>query len=133
MGNTVGCGLVVDIDTESPVLSNATNGKTDGRGGLGGPAVLSTALGNVRRLRQLLDSEIDIIGCGGVDSGEAAFKHLLCGASAVMVASALLTIGPKIFDTIHTELSQIMTDKGYQTIDDFRGKLKDGWTPTPSQ
>jgi len=126
--NTVGCGLVVDVDTEAPLLWNATDGKASGYGGLGGPAVHSTALGNVRRLRQLLTPQIDLIGCGGVDSGKAAFSHLLCGASAVMVASALLTHGVGIFEKIETELLEIMEEKGYKSIDDFRGKLKDGWT-----
>ena len=43
------------------------------------------ALGNVRRLRALLRPSIAVIGCGGVDSGEAALpleaedvRALLC-------------------------------------------------------
>jgi len=122
--NTVGCGLVVDIESEAPVLADASGASY---GGLGGPAVHSTALGNVRRLRQLLEKDIDIIGCGGVDSGKAAFSHLLCGAKAVMVASALLTHGVDIFDKIESELGEIMIKKNYTSIEDFQGKLKDGW------
>ena len=127
--NTVGCGLVIDVDTEAPVLWDATSGKSNGYGGLGGPAVRSTALGNVRRLRQLLTPDIDVVGCGGVDSGKAAFAHLLCGANAVMVASALLTQGVPVFEKIESELRDIMMEKGYTSIDEFRGKLKDGWSP----
>jgi dihydroorotate dehydrogenase (fumarate) len=120
--NTVGCGLVVDVETEAPVLASADASY----GGLGGPAVHATALGNVRRLRQLLRPELDVVGCGGVDSGEAAFRHLLCGAQAVMVASALLTHGVGVLEKIETELVEIMTRKGYACIEDFQGKLKDG-------
>jgi dihydroorotate dehydrogenase (fumarate) len=122
--NTVGCGLVVDVETEAPVLASADASY----GGLGGPAVHATALGNVRRLRQMLRPELDVVGCGGVDSGEAAFRHLLCGAQAVMVASALLTHGVGVLEKIETELVEIMTRKGYTCIEDFRGKLKDGST-----
>jgi dihydroorotate dehydrogenase (fumarate) len=125
--NTIGCGLVVDVETEAPMLAPAGC-----YGGLGGPAVHATALGNVRRLRQLLRPELDIVGCGGVDSGEAAFRHLLCGAQAVMVASALLTQGVGVLEKIEAELVEIMTRKGYKCIKDFQGKLKDGTTANVS-
>lgn len=123
--NTVGCGLVVDTGTEAPILGDATSGNAS-FGGLGGPAVHATALGNVRRMRQLLRPEIDVVGCGGVNSGAAAFSHLLCGAQAVMVASALLIEGVDVFAKIELELQDIMKRKGYKSIEDFRGKLKDG-------
>jgi dihydroorotate dehydrogenase (fumarate) len=69
---------------------------------------------------------LDVVGCGGVDSGEAAFRHLLCG-TAVMVASALLTQGVGVLEKIETELVEIMTAK-VTCIEDFQGKLKDGTT-----
>ena len=89
----------------------------------GGPAVQAIALGNVRKLRQKLRPSLAIVGCGGVDSGEAAFKHLLCGADAVMVASALLHEGESIFARIEAELLEIMASKGYSSIDQFRSKV----------
>jgi dihydroorotate dehydrogenase (fumarate) len=122
--NTVGCGLMVDIETEAPILASAAPGAS--YGGLGGPAVHATALGNVRRLRQVLRPELDVVGCGGVNSGAAAFRHLLCGAQAVMVASSLLTEGVGVFERIESELVEIMQRKGYSSIGDFQGKLKEG-------
>jgi len=119
--NTVGNGMVIDVESEAPVLPSS------GFGGLAGPAVLHIALGNVRKLRQKLSPSIAVIGCGGVDSGAAAFKHLLCGAEGVMVASALLHEGPAVFARVESELLAIMAAKGYSTIADFQGKLRDGW------
>jgi len=118
--NTVGNGLLIDLDSEAPVLAPGSYG------GLGGPAVQAIALGNVRKLRSKLRPSIAVIGCGGVNSGEAAFKHLLCGAEAVMVASALLNEGPDVFARIEGELKAIMEAKGYAKISDFQGKLRDG-------
>ena len=118
--NTVGNGLMIDVDTEAPLLAPGSYG------GLAGPAVLAIALGNVRKLRQKLSPSVAVVGCGGVDSGEAAFKHLLCGAEGVMVASALLHEGPAVFGRIESELKAIMSAKGYTSIDEFRGKLRDG-------
>jgi len=116
--NTVGNGLWVDIESESAVLPG------DGYGGLGGAAVHATALANVRQLRTRLDSSIDIIGVGGVSTGEDAFRHMLCGASAVGMASAVLTEGPGIVDRVEAELKSIMESKGYSCLDDFKAKLK---------
>jgi len=119
--NTVGCGLVIDTETEAPVLAEAAASF----GGLGGPAIHAIALANVRKLRVLLDDAIDVVAVGGVNSGKAAFSHLLCGASAVMVASALLTEGLGVMERIERELLAIMATKGYNSISDFQGKLND--------
>ena len=123
--NTIGCGLAVDIDTEAPALAEAMGASY---GGLGGPAVHNLALGNVRRLRQLLRADIDIIGVGGVNSGAAVFSFLLCGASAVMMASTLLTEGVDCFARIEQELLDILSSKGYTSLNQVIGKLKDGDT-----
>ena len=42
-----------------------------------------------------------------------------------MVASALLTEGEGVFARIQGELLAIMKAKGYATIADFQGKLRD--------
>lgn len=116
--NTLGNGLYIDIESESPVLPAVY-------GGLGGPAVHATALANVRKLRKLLRPETDIIAAGGADSGEAAFRFLLCGASAVCMASSVLTQDISVFEKIEAELISIMKRKGYQSIAEFKGNLKD--------
>jgi dihydroorotate dehydrogenase (fumarate) len=69
-------------------------------------------------------NEIDIIGCGGVTDGSDVFEHILCGASAVQVGTQLTKDGVKIFDRLELELKNIMINKGYTKISDFKGKLK---------
>ena len=80
--NTIGNALSVDPIAETPYISS--NG---GLAGLSGPAVKFTALANVKQMRQQLKSEIDVVGVGGVNSGEDVFLFLLCGASAVQVGT----------------------------------------------
>ena len=82
-----------------------------------------TALANVHAFYQRLKPEIQIIGTGGVKSGRDAFEHILCGASMVQVGTALQKEGVAIFDRITKELKEIMEEKGYETLEDFRGKL----------
>jgi dihydroorotate dehydrogenase (fumarate) len=49
---------------------------------------------------------------------------ILCGAHAVLVGTCHWKEGPKCFDRICAELRELMARKGYNSIEDFRGKLK---------
>ena len=117
--NSVGNGLYIDTDSESVVIK-----PKDGFGGIGGAYVKPTALANVRAFYTRLDSQIAVIGCGGVENGRDVFEHLLCGAQMVQIGTQLAKEGPQIFDRVLSELQTIMKEKGYNSIDDFRGKLK---------
>ena len=54
-----------------------------------------------------------------------AFEMILCGAAAVQVGTCHWTEGPKCFNRINNELTEIMKRKGYNSIDEFKGKLKE--------
>ncbi|MFN6871320.1 dihydroorotate oxidase [Enterococcus hirae] len=117
--NSIGNGLYIDTQKEAVVIK-----PKEGFGGLGGEYVKPTALANVRAFYTRLKPEIKIIGTGGIRNGQDAFEHLLCGATMLQIGTELHKEGPKIFDRITKELEQIVTEKGYRTIDEFRGKLK---------
>ncbi len=117
--NSIGNGLVINPETEKPVIK-----PKGGFGGIGGASIKYTALANVRKFYELLDDKIKIIGVGGVFSGTDAFEFILAGASAVQIGTAYMQEGPKVFARIQNELSEYMGKKGYKNIEDFRGKLK---------
>lgn len=123
--NTIGNGLIVDYERECAAIS-----PKGGFGGLGGGFIKPVALANVRMLSTLLSdsdhnrADIDIIGVGGVCSGQDAFELILCGASAVQVGTCHWTEGSSCFARIADELQEIMTKKGYSSINEFKGKLK---------
>ncbi|MBS4459466.1 dihydroorotate oxidase [Lactococcus petauri] len=117
--NSVGNALYIDTDEEAVVIK-----PKNGFGGLGGQYIKPTALANVRAFYTRLKPEIKIIGTGGIETGQDAFEHLLCGASMLQIGTALHKEGSEIFPRIIRELQEIMDKKGYQTIDEFRGKLK---------
>eukprot|EP00959_Pyramimonas_sp_CCMP1952_P279910 5852224-Pyramimonas_sp.AAC.2 len=96
-----------------------------GFGGLGGAYVKPVALANVRQFSQLLRDDIDVVGVGGVTSGTDAFELILCGAKAVQVGTKHWSEGASCFTRIANELQAIMESKGYTSIEDFRGKLKE--------
>ncbi|MGT2910229.1 dihydroorotate oxidase [Streptococcus cameli] len=115
--NSIGNGLYIEDETVAIKPKN-------GFGGLGGEYIKPTALANVHAFYQRLKPEIQIIGTGGVLTGRDAFEHILCGASMVQVGTTLQKEGLAAFDRITQELQAIMAEKGYETIDDFRGKLQ---------
>ena len=117
--NSLGNGLWVNSNTESVVIK-----PKGGFGGVGGLFIKATALANVRMFSKLLP-ETDIVGCGGVETGEDAFQLILCGASLVQVGTCLWEEGPSAFGRISEELKTIMQQKGYQSIADFKGQLKE--------
>ena len=41
----------------------------------------------------------------------------------VQIGTALQKEGPEIFQRVSRELKGIMADKGYQSLEDFRGQL----------
>lgn len=115
--NSVGNALF--IEDERVVLK-----PKNGFGGIGGAYVKPTALANVRMFYNLLKKEINIIGCGGVETGRDVFEHLLCGASMVQVGTQLMKDNIFVFDRLLKELKSIMKTKKYDSIEDFKGKLK---------
>ncbi|MBI1969211.1 dihydroorotate oxidase [Candidatus Woesearchaeota archaeon] len=117
--NSIGNALFIDPEEEQVVIK-----PKGGFGGIGGYYVKPTALANVRKFYELLGNRIQIIGCGGVKTGIDAFEHILAGASAVQIATALVQEGPGCFARIEEELKEFMERKGYEKIEDFRGRLK---------
>lgn len=120
--NSVVNGMEIDVHHETCVIY--PNG---GLGGVGGFPCLSVGLANVYNFNKRLNKDvhrIDIVGCGGVKSGEDVFKYILAGANAVQVGTAFYVEGVGIFERLDKELYKIMSEKGYVSLEDFRGKLQ---------
>ena len=116
--NSIGNGLLIDTESESVLIR-----PKGGFGGIGGDYVLPTALANVRAFAQRCPDK-QIVGCGGVRTGEQVFWHLLAGAPAVQLGTALHEEGPGIFTRLEAELAALLERKGYATVDDARGRLR---------
>ena len=115
--NSIGNGMY--IEDESVVIR-----PKNGFGGIGGEYIKPTALANVHAFYQRLNPSIQIIGTGGVYTGRDAFEHIVCGASMVQIGTALHQQGVEIFERVSLGLKAIMVQKGYETLEDFKGKLK---------
>jgi dihydroorotate dehydrogenase (fumarate) len=118
--NSVGNGLVVNPETETVVIK-----PKGGFGGLGGSIIKPVALANVRAFWNYFQGKMPIIGTGGVISGVDAFEHVLCGASAVQIGTVLVEEGVGVFARLEQELAACLEKKGYKSVADGRGKLKE--------
>jgi dihydroorotate dehydrogenase (fumarate) len=65
----------------------------------------------------------DLAASTGVHDGKAVVKQILAGADAVQMVSTLYANGPEYLKTIITEVEDWMSEKGFETIGDFKGKL----------
>ena len=67
--------------------------------------------------------KIDFSGSTGIHNGETLIKMLLAGAKTVEVCSAIIKNGLGTIASMLCKLENWMDEKGYKTLDEFRGKL----------
>jgi len=117
--NTIQSIIGVDIDKFVPypiVDGKSTNG------GYCGPAVKPIAMNMLKNCAQHPGVGIPISGIGGIENWRDAVEFILLGATSVQVCTAVMHYGFGIIREMVTGLERYMDDKGFKTLDDFRGK-----------
>ncbi len=118
--NTINSITAVDLDTFSPEPSIDGKGT---HGGYCGPAVKPIALNMVAEIaRDPATAGLPISAIGGITTWRDAAEFLSMGAGTVQVCTAVMTYGFKIVEEMIEGLSLWMDEKGYASIDDFRGR-----------
>lgn len=102
-----------DIDTASEKIKPASI--------VSAPQSLYETLRWVALLSGKLRCEIS--ASSGIFTGDDVVKALLAGARTVQVVSSLYNNGISQIKDMNTYLKQWMDEKGYRSIDDFRGKM----------
>ena len=111
--NSLGPGIVLDIETCRPVLSHGT-------GGVSGPAVRPIAVRCVRDICRAVD--VPVVALGGVTTGRDVVEMILVGAAAVGIGTAIHYRGMEVFQKVCDEMRDYMTRHGYGGLEEFRGK-----------
>ena len=117
--NTLNSIMGIDLDTLIP------RPQVDGRtahGGYCGPAVKPIALHMTQQLVGDPEIGIPVSGIGGVSGWREAAEFLLMGCQTVQVCTAAMHYGYRIVEDMIDGLSNWMDEKGFRTLDDFRGK-----------
>jgi len=114
--NTLGPGMVIDIEAKMPVLSFK-------KGGLSGPMIKPVAIRCVFDIYKAVD--IPIIGLGGITTGEDAIEMIMAGASLVGIGSAVRYRGIDVFQTVSDEMEAWFLDH-HCSLDDIKGAAHEG-------
>lgn len=110
--------MSIDINTGRPLFDNI-------RAGLSGPAVKPIALRMVYDLVQYMNKlpeqeRIPVVGLGGISCWQDAVEFIMAGASAIQVGTATFA-NPRCMTEIIDGLATFMKERGYQSLEDFRG------------
>jgi dihydroorotate dehydrogenase (NAD+) catalytic subunit len=111
--NSLGPGIILDIETHRPVLAHGT-------GGVSGPAMRPIAVRCVYDICRAVD--VPVVAVGGVTTGRDAVEMLLVGATAVGIGSAVYYRGMQVFHQVCQELEDYMEQHNHRSLQDLRGK-----------
>lgn len=114
--NTVGPGMMIDLETRQPVLSNKA-------GGVSGPAIKPIAIKAVYDIHKAIP-HLPIIGTGGVLTGEDAVEMIMAGATLVGVGTAVYYRDVKCFGLIADEMVKWGKKHKVLSLKEIRGSAK---------
>ncbi|MBD3238580.1 MAG: dihydroorotate dehydrogenase [Candidatus Moranbacteria bacterium] len=110
--NTLGPGMVINIEAKRPVLSV-------GSGGISGPAIRPLAVRMIYDVYQAV--KIPLVGIGGVTTGRDALEMIMAGAELVGVGSGVYYQGIDIFAKINQEIRKWMQKNQVKSIAELVG------------
>ena len=117
--NTVSSIVSIDLDNMAP--RPTIDGKGS-HGGYCGPAVKPIALNMTAEIARDPETRgLPISAIGGITTWRDAAEFMAVGAGTVQVCTAAMTYGFKIVEEMKAGLANWMDEKGYTTVEDFRG------------
>ena len=123
--------ILIQYKVNALIVSNTTDQNRDNlkdiqkfqKGGLSGKPLNDISNKLINNFFKNLNGQIKIIGVGGVESGETAYKKFLSGANFVQLYTGMVFRGPKIAIKINEELKKILKEKKIKNYSDIIGKL----------
>ena len=104
--------MKIDIELQRPILANKI-------GGYSGEAIKPIGIRCIYEIAETVD--IPLIGVGGILTGEDVIEYLMAGASAVQIGAGIYYRELEIFQKIHKEIQQWMTNHSIKTIPELIG------------
>ena len=114
-------GLILTNTTTSRPYNLQFNKKIN-NGGLSGKPLFKISNNVLRKMYNLTNGQITLIGVGGISSGSDCYEKIKSGASLVQIYTALTFEGPLLVSKIKNELINLIKTDGYKNITDVVGK-----------
>ncbi|ERN09388.1 dihydroorotate dehydrogenase (quinone), mitochondrial [Amborella trichopoda] len=90
-------------------------------GGLSGKPLFKLSTDILKEMYLLTRGKITLIGCGGVSSGEDAYKKIRAGATLVELYTAFAYEGPAIVPRLKAELAKCLERDGFKSVHEAVG------------
>lgn len=113
-------GLIISNTTlaRPDTLTSEHKGET---GGLSGAPLFEPSTRVLREFASEIIGEFDLIGAGGISSGEQAYAKIRAGAHAVQLYSAMVYHGPDLVSAINEDLAARLKADGFTSVDQAVG------------
>jgi len=96
-----------------------TTGKTVGATKFDGCCIKPIAVASVFEI--VRETDVPVIGCGGISKGEDAIEFLMAGASAVQIGVGVADRGVSVFNKVSREIEEFMKKHDYRKINELIG------------
>ena len=121
--------LIIKYKIQGIIVSNTTDNNRDKlsdikrneKGGLSGQPLKDISTSLVKKFYGETKGKIEIIGVGGVDSGQSAFEKIAAGASAIQLYTGMVYKGPGIVKEIKKDLISILKKENIKNVSDAIG------------
>ena len=110
--------MVIDIETRKPVLANRT-------GGLSGPAIKPMAVYLVNKVYNEVtkNTDVPILGLGGIRNAGDAIEFMIAGATAVSVGTASF-FEPRSCERIVKGIEKFCQAKNISAVRELTGSIE---------
>ena len=113
-------GIILSNTTDSNRENLTDNHKTE-RGGLSGLPLKDVSTKLIKKFYKYTKGTIQIIGVGGVDSGQSAFEKISAGANVVQLYTGMVYKGPGVVKSIKKDLISILKKEKIDNVVDAVG------------
>ena len=119
------CQKVISSCLDGLIISNTTISRDTinniKEGGLSGKPLFEISTDQLKKVYKYTKGKIPLIGVGGVDSAEKAYKKIKSGASLIQLYTGLVYKGPKLVDEINNGLIDLLKKDGFKNISEAVG------------
>ena len=113
-------GIIVSNTTDSN-RENLSDVQKSETGGLSGQPLKNLSTNLIKKFFKDTKGKIQIIGVGGVDSGQSAFEKISAGANAVQLYTGMVYKGPGVVRDMKKELISILKKENLKNISEAVG------------
>ena len=113
-------GIIVSNTTETN-RESLSDLKKNEKGGLSGQPLRNLSTDLIKKFYKDTKGKTQIIGVGGIDSGQSAFEKICAGANAVQLYTGMVYKGPGVVREMKKEFISILKKENLKNINEAVG------------